>query len=256
MGKLAGKVSLITGATGGIGEATAKLFLDEGARVMLVGRSAAKLAETTARLGAQEGLAHFVADAVDEKQTAAAVAETVARFGGLDILFANAGVEGEVAPVDSVTGSVFESVLRTNVLGVWLSMKHCIEPMKQRGGGSMIATASIAGLRGMAAVAPYVASKHAVIGLVKSAALELAPLRIRVNAIAPGPIDNRMIRSLEEQLMPDTPDAVRAGMTARVPLGRYGTNEEVALLTAFLAGDDSSYCTGSVFSIDGGMSAG
>ncbi|MGE0130728.1 MAG: SDR family NAD(P)-dependent oxidoreductase [Blastocatellales bacterium] len=134
--RLAGKVAIITGATGGIGEATAKLFLQEGASVMLVGRSADKLKETRDRLNADTRLAHFVADAADEDATAAAVAATIKAFGGVDILFANAGAEGIVNPVESIRRTDFEHVLQTNVIGVWLAMKYCVEPMKQRYGTS------------------------------------------------------------------------------------------------------------------------
>ena len=259
MAKLHGKIALITGATGGIGEATAKLFLQEGASVMLVGRSAEKLAETRGRLVVKLGverLSHFVADAADEQATAAAVAATVKAFGGLDILLANAGTEGTFKPMDALTLAEFEQVLRTNVAGVWLAMKYCVAPMRQRGGGSMIAMASMAGLRGFANCTPYVASKHAVCGMVKSAALELAPSGIRVNAIAPGPIDNRMVQSIETQLSPDDPGLVSEGLKAQIPLKRYGTNEEVARMALFLACEDSAYCTGGIFSIDGGYTAG
>ena len=254
--RLAGKTAIVTGATGGIGEATATLFLEVGANVMLVGRSLAKLQEIRDRLGPLSGLEIFVADAIDEHATAAAVSETVKAFDGVDILFANAGTEGVIKPFESIRMADFEDVPRTNVIGVWLAMKHCVEPMKQRGGGSMIATASIAGLRGFAAAAPYIASKHAVIGFVKTAALELGSVGIRVNAIAPGPIDNRMIHSLESQLSPENPDAVRQALCAKIAMGRYGTNEEVARLAVFLASDDSSYCTGESFAIDGGYLAG
>src|SRR5688500_6896979 len=196
--RLEGKVAIITGATGGIGEATAKLFLNQGASVMLVGRSKEKLKATRERL-AHNNLADFVADAADEEATAAAVAATVEKFGGVDILLANAGTEGRLNPIEALSRQDFEEVLQTNVIGVWLSMKYCVEPMKQRGGGSIIAMASIAGLIGSPTMAPYIASKHAVTGLVKTAAWELGAFKIRVNAIAPGPIDNRMIRSLETQ---------------------------------------------------------
>ncbi|MGI8735444.1 MAG: SDR family NAD(P)-dependent oxidoreductase [Pyrinomonadaceae bacterium] len=253
--RLAGKVAIITGATGGIGEATAKLFLQEGARVMLVARSAEKLKETRDRLAEEKGLAHFVADAADEEGTAAAVAATAKAFGGIDILLANAGTEGSVKPLESQSLKEFEQVLRTNVVGVWLAMKYCVEPMKMRGGGSMIAMASIAGLIGFPGVAPYIASKHAVCGLVKTAALELGASKIRVNAIAPGPIANRMIRSLESQMSPENPEAVHDGLTALIALQRYGTNEEVAHLAAFLASDEASYCSGGVYMIDGGFTA-
>ena len=171
--RLAGKVAIITGATGGIGEATAKLFLSEGASVMLVARSAEKLKATCERLGANARLAKFVADATDEAATAAAVDETMKSFGGVDILLANAGTEGSIKPLDAHTFADFEAVLRTNVLGVWLAMKYCVAPMKQRGGGSMIAISSIAGVTGSPGLAPYNASKHAVLGLVRSAAVEL-----------------------------------------------------------------------------------
>ena len=253
--RLDGKVAIITGATGGIGEAMAKRFLEEGASVMLVGRSAEKLKATRERLAAKNYLADFVAEAADEAATAAAVDATVKAFGGVDILIANAGTEGKVALIEDQTFENFEDVLRTNVVGVWLSMKYCVEPMKKRGGGSIIAMSSIAGMIGVPAAAPYIASKHAVYGLVKTAALEFGAFGIRVNAIGPGPIDNRMIRSIETQLSPDDPDAMREGFSQLIALKRYGTNEEVANLALFLASDEASYCTGSIHMIDGGFTA-
>lgn len=253
--RLDGKVAIITGATGGIGEATAKLFLREGANVMLVGRSAEKLKATRERFGVSNKVAHFVAEAADEEATAAAVAATIETFGGVDILLANAGTEGRLNPIEALSRQDFEEVLQTNVIGVWLSMKYCVEPMKQRGGGSIIAMASIAGVIGSPTMAPYIASKHAVNGLVKTAAWELGAFKIRVNAIAPGPIDNRMIRSLETQYSPEDPDAVRSDLLTKIALQRYGTNEEVAQLALFLASDESSYCSGSMHLIDGGWTA-
>ena len=253
--RLTGKVAIITGATGGIGEATAKRFLQEGASVMLVGRSADKLKETRDRLALDTGVAHFVADAADEEATAAAVAATITAFGSVDILFANAGTEGKVNPLAAINRADFEQVLQTNVIGVWLAMKYCVEPMKQRGGGSMIVTASIAGVVGFAGAAPYIASKHAVNGLVKTAALELSEAGIRVNAIAPGFIDNDMIHRITAQFAPENPAAMRDGLTALVPLKRYGTSEEVANLALFLASDESTYCTGAVHILDGGYTA-
>ena len=130
--RLDGKVAIITGATGGIGEATAKRFLEEGSSVMLVGRSAEKLRETRERLAEYDAVTDFVAEATDEKATAAAVAATVDAFGGVDILIANAGTEGKIALIEDQTVENFEDVLRTNVIGVWLSMKYCVEPMKKR----------------------------------------------------------------------------------------------------------------------------
>ena len=253
--RLNGKVAIVTGATGGIGEATAKRFLEEGASVMLVGRSADKLKETLERLTATGNVATSVADATDEQATAAAVAATVAAFGGVDVLMANAGTEGNFAPIESLTAADFEDVLRTNVIGVWLSMKCCVEPMKKRGGGSIVAVASIAGSIGFPTMAPYIASKHAVNGLVKTAALELAALGVRVNAISPGPIDNRMMRSVESQIGSEDPVGTYEHLKTLVPMLRYGTNEEVANLALFLASDEASYCTGSIHMIDGGFTA-
>lgn len=222
---------------------------------MLVGRSAEKLKATRSRLAAYGNLADFVADAGDEEAASASVAATIEAFGGVDILMANAGTEGNFAPIESLTFGEFETVLRTNVIGVWLAMKYCIEPMKRRGGGSMIALSSIAGMIGSPTMAPYTASKHAVFGLVKTAALELAASNIRVNAIGPGPIDNRMIRSLESQFNPEDPAAAHEFVLSKVPMRRYGTNEEVASLALFLASDESTFCTGGIHMIDGGFIA-
>jgi len=253
--RLDGKVAIITGATGGIGEATAKLFLELGAKVMLVARSADKLAATKSRLEAHGEVGGSLSDAADEAGMAAAVAATLDRFGGLDILIANAGTEGVCKPIEALSVEEFEDVMRTNVTGVWLAIKHCVAPLKARGGGSMVALSSIAGVIGFPAMAAYIASKHAVYGLVKTAALELGASNIRVNAVGPGPIDNRMIDSLQNQLAPDDPAALRSGIEATIAMRRYGTNEEVAHLLAFLASDASTYCNGSIYMVDGGFVA-
>ena len=253
--RLDGKVAIVTGATGGIGEATASLFLELGARVMLVARSGDKLAATKARLEPLGEVVGSIAEAADEAAFAAAVAATLERFGGLDILIANAGTEGVLAPIEELSVAEFEDTMRTNVTGVWLSMKHCVAPLKARGGGSIVALSSIAGCIGFPAMAPYIASKHAVYGLVKTAALELGAFNIRVNAVGPGPIDNRMIDALQKQLAPDDPAALRETIEATIPMKRYGTSEEVAHLLAFLASDAASYCNGSIHMIDGGYVA-
>ena len=255
MARLDGKVAIITGATGGIGEATAQLFLSEGAKVMLVGRSAEKLSASLERVGHEDSVGHFVADATDEAATSDAVAATVEAFGGVDILFANAGTEGVAKPLQEMTVEEFNHVLQTNVVGVWLTVKHCVAPMREGGGGSIIATASRVGLVGLPNASSYVASKHAVCGFVKTAALELAESGIRVNAIAPGPIDNRMMRSLEEQRSPDDPNAMHEVIKESIPMKRYGTNAEVAALALFLASDESSFSTGTIYTLDGGSNA-
>lgn len=253
--RLDDKVAIITGATGGIGEATANLFLDLGAKVMLVARSENKLAASRGRLEAHGEVNGCISDAADEAGIAAAVEATLDRFEGLDILIANAGTEGVVKPLEALSVDQFEDTMRTNVTGVWLAMKYCVAPLKARGGGSIIALSSIAGCIGFPGLAAYIASKHAVYGLVKTAALELGPFNIRVNAVGPGPIDNRMIDSLQRQLAPEDPAALRTGIEAGIAMRRYGANEEVAHLLAFLASDASSYCNGSIYMIDGGYVA-
>lgn len=254
--RLQDKVAIITGATGGIGEATARLFLDQGAKVMLVARSQDKLNATLEKLNGGDNVAHAIAEADNEEQTARAVQATVDTFGGVDILMANAGTEGLVSPIESQTYENWQQVLNVNVIGVWLSMKYCVEPMKARGGGSMIAISSVAGMTGFPGVAPYTASKHAVFGLVKTSAMELAESKIRVNAIGPGPIDNRMMHSLESQMSPDDSDAIHDVVEGMIPMKRYGTDQEVANMALFLGSDDSSYCTGSIHMVDGGFIAG
>ena len=251
MTRLEGKTALVTGATGGIGEATARRFLSEGANIMLAGRSVARLDATRTRLGDTPQIAQFVADPIDEAATANAVAATVEAFGGLDILFANAGTMGTAKPFEEQTLEEFEAVIRPNVTGVWLAMKHVVGPMKERGGGSIIATSSTAGLVGFPTVAPYAASKHAIAGLVKTAALELAEFGIRVNAVAPGPIETPLIQEYADKSGQDV-GTVQDWLADATPAKRMGTPEEVANLVVFLASDESSYCTGSIIPVDGG----
>jgi NAD(P)-dependent dehydrogenase (short-subunit alcohol dehydrogenase family) len=252
--RLDGKVALITGAAGGIGSATARLFLDLGAKVMAVDLDEAKLAEIQAKLGGESATA--VADSADEAAISAAIAATVDRFGTLDILVANAGTEGQLGPIDQLSVENFEHVLRVNVVGVWLAMKHAVPAMKAAGGGAIVATSSVAGIIGFPGLAPYAASKHAVAGLVQTAAMELAPANIRVNAVAPGPIDNRMMQSLGDQLGGGNPAAFRDFVNSRIPMARYGRNEEIAQLIAFLSSDAASYCNGGLYVADGGYLAG
>lgn len=254
-GRLVGKAALITGGTGGIGSATAKRFLAEGAAVMIVDRPGSPFDEVMAALGSTGELAHFEAEAADERATKAAFDAAVERFGRLDVTFANAGMEGVVRPLHEQRFEDVEEVLRVNVLGVWLAIKHSIAPMKAEGGGSIIATSSVAGVVGFPNLSPYVASKHAVVGLVRTAAAEVGPLGIRVNAINPGPIDNRMMRSLEGQMSPDDPEAVKSGIEANTLLRRYGRNEDVAGLALFLASDDAANITGALHLTDGGYTA-
>jgi NAD(P)-dependent dehydrogenase (short-subunit alcohol dehydrogenase family) len=253
MGKLEGKVAIITGATGGIGAATAGLFAGEGAKVMLVDRDALKLAELCREFGANGHWA--AADVSSQDDTRRYVGEAVRAFGGVDILFANAGIEGSVSPLVDLAPEVFDQVWAVNVRGVFLAIKYAAPEMAKRGGGSIVITSSIAALIGSRGLGAYVTSKHALTGLARTAALELSTDKIRVNTVNPGPIDNRMMRSIEEQAQPGQPEAVRQGFEGQVALGRYGSNVEIARMALFLASADSSYCTGGLFVADGGFTA-
>ena len=248
--RLDGKVAIVTGAAGGIGGATARLLVELGAKVMLTDRHGAKIS-----VDESDTVATAPADCADEPAIEALVAATVERFGKLDIMVANAGIEGALKPFDQLGVDEFEQVLRVNVLGAWLAMKHAAPAIKDAGGGAIVALSSVAGAIGFPGLAAYTASKHAVFGLVKVAAQELAPANIRVNAVAPGPIDNRMMQSLGDQLGGGDPAAFRTFIESRVPMGRYGTNEEIAQLVAFLASDAASYCTGGLYLADGGYVA-
>lgn len=251
--RLTGKVAIVTGATGGIGMATAELFVAEGARVVMTGRDGDRLAAAARPLGA--AVACVVGDVGDPATAERAVEEATRRYGGLHVLFANAGMEGRVAPLVDQQLEDFERVLRVNVLGTFSFIKHAAPRIAESGGGSIVITSSIGGVIGSPGLGPYIASKHAVIGLTKTAALELAPAGIRVNSVNPGPIDNRMMRSIEDQAAPGHGDMVKAAFVKQLPIGRYGTNEEIARLALFLASDESSFCTGGVFMADGGFTA-
>lgn len=254
MARLQDKVAVITGGAAGIGLATARLFVAEGARVLLVDVQEAALAAAVAKLGAAQASA-FVADVSDPAQVDAYVAAARTRYGRIDIYFANAGIEGAVHRLPECPVEDFDRVMAVNVRGVWLGLRAVIPVMAEGGGGSIVITSSLGGLRGMAKLSPYIASKHAVVGIMRAAALECAPLGIRVNTINPSPIATRMIEAIESGYAPGAPDKVRQRMAAAVPLRRYGQPEEVARLVLFLASDESSYCTGTTFPIDGGMSA-
>jgi len=252
-----GKIALITGAAGGIGRAAAVRFAAEGARVGLVDVSREGLRESLAAVEKAGGTGLTVeADvtrSADVTRYAAAVAE---RFGGIDCFFNNAGILGAVRPLVDYPEDVFDRVLAVNVKGVWLGIKTVAPLLRARGGGVIVNTASTAGLRGSRAnLVAYIASKHAVVGLTRTAALELAPDRIRVNAVCPSPIETDMVRQLEEGHNPANPSAVHDRMARVIPMRRYGTPEEVAALVTFLCSADAVYITGGIYPVDGGSMA-
>ncbi len=261
MARLEGKVALITGATGGIGSAAARLFAGEGARVALVDLDEAALRETVQSIG-EDKASYTVADVTQPDQTQTYVNEAVNRWGGIDAFLANAGIEGSLSSIPDYPVDVFDRVMAVNVRGVWLGIKYVVPVMQQRGGGSIVITSSTAGIGGTADMSAYTTSKHAVIGLMRTAAIEGAPSGIRVNTVNPAPIETRMMRSIEEMrvaALDDTSVTVelaKQSFADRIPLQRYGDPTEVARLMLFLASDDSSFCTGGVYMVDGGRSAG
>lgn len=254
MTRLKDKVAIITGAAGGIGAAMAKRFVSEGASVVLADLSEEALATVARELDGQR-VAICPVDVSSSEDVKRCVQVARDKFGGLDIMMANAGIEGRVGPITEYPDEEFERVLRTNVQGAFYSIKYSAPAIAERGGGAIVLTSSIAGLVAAQGLSAYVASKHAVMGLVKGAALELAPQGIRVVSINPGPINNRMMRSIEEQASPGAAQQVKQGFENLVALHRYGENDEIAALAAFVASDEASYCTGTSFVADGGFTA-
>jgi len=251
--RLDGKVAVITGAAGQIGAATVRLMAARGARIVAVDYNARALEQLTADRSPGPGYLPVVADVTDERAVAAYVEQVRRVMGRIDIFFNNAGVEGPVRPIAAYPLTDFLRVMAVNVTGTFLGLKHVIPTMAATGGGAIINTSSVAGLTGTPGICAYNASKHAVIGLTRSAAAEWAGRGIRINSVNPGPIESRMMRSLEEGLAPGSADTMRMKFNALIPAGRYGTPEEVAALVAFLASDEARYLHGAVFTIDGGL---
>jgi len=251
--RLAGNVAVITGGAGDIGQATAKLFVEQGASVVLVDRDEANLKRVVAQMD-NDAVSYAVADVCDEAQVRGFIDSALQRHGRIDTLFCNAGIEGVAAPVVDYPVEVFQRVLAVNVMGVMLCLKYGLPHLQKQGSGSVIITSSIAGLRAVPLFSAYVTSKHAVIGLMRSAVQETARSGVRINTIHPSPIAGRMMESIAEGAAPGAAAAARAQTEAGIPAGRYGEPEEVAHMALFLASDDSRFCTGGTYSVDGGMS--
>ena len=250
--RLEHKVAVITGGAGGIGKAAGGRFAAEGADVLLVDLNESALAKACEEIGSNR-VSYFVGDVTRAQDNQAMIVAATERYGGVDILLANAGIEGDVQSIVDYEESRFDAVMGVNVKGPFLGLKAAIPAIEKRGGGSIVITSSVAGLQGTANFSAYTASKHAVIGLMRSAALECVEKNIRVNTVNPSPVETRMMRSLEERFLPGHADAAKQQLTASIPLGRYAEPGEVAKLMLFLASDESEFVTGSVYQIDGGM---
>lgn len=250
MERLKNKVAIITGGGGGIGKATARLFLEEGAKVVIVDISKEVLEKASYELD-HENLSYCVADVSKANDNEKFVEHTLEVHDKIDIFFANAGIEGTSKPLAEYPEETFDKVIAVNLKGVWLGCKHVIPKMKE--GGSVLITSSVAGLKGFAGLGAYVATKHAVVGIMRTAALENAARKIRVNTIHPGPVNNDMMRRIEKDMDPKNPNEVMKGFEATVPFGRYVESSEIADMALFLASDDSKFITGRTHVVDGGM---
>ncbi|MEU2619569.1 glucose 1-dehydrogenase [Streptomyces sp. NPDC007157] len=243
-------VVLITGALTGIGRAAAVAFARQGANVVVTGRrdeAGKALVEELRELGSW---AEFInADVRNEDEVRAMVDETVTRFGRLDVAVNNAGTEGRPSPITDQSAQTYNATFDTNVLGVLLSMKHQVRVMQEQGSGSIVNISSTYGHEGAAGASVYVGSKHAVEGITKSVALEVAASGIRVNGVAPGPTDTGMLTRFT-----GTPEN-KAALVSEVPLARLGLSEEVANAIVFIASDQASFITGHILNADGGHSA-
>jgi NAD(P)-dependent dehydrogenase (short-subunit alcohol dehydrogenase family) len=252
MALLEGKVCVVTGAAGSLGLASSEAFLREGAKVMLVDRTEESLAAATKQLSAHsDRIATCAADVADTAETKKYIEAAVKKFGKIDVLFSNAGVSGVIAPIALYPDELFDQVMAVNVRASFLAIKYAQPHMND--GGSIIVTSSVVGVTSDPGICAYATSKHAVIGLVRTAAKELAARNIRVNVIAPGPIDNSFQKNIEDGITKATGRDGTKLLDSIIPLHRHAQAEEVARSVLFLASAQSSFSTGSVFMADGGM---
>jgi NAD(P)-dependent dehydrogenase (short-subunit alcohol dehydrogenase family) len=253
--RLDGRVAVVTGAAGVIGTATIRLLAERGARIVAVDRKPHDLQTAIRDLPASAEALAITADVSNEQEVAEYVRTAVDKFGIIDVFYNNAGVEGDIKPITDYSLEAFRRVLDVNVVGVFLGMKHVLPVMLKNNRGSIINTASIAGLVGSPHIAVYSASKHAVIGLTKSAAWECTATGVRVNCVCPGLIDSRMLSAIIDGRNPGNAPTPNEKIVERIPARRLGQASEVASIVAFLASDEASYVSGSAYTVDGGRTA-
>ena len=250
MTEFKGRHILVTGASTGIGRATARMLARRGARVSLIARSEATLQEAVAEIRSEGGAAAYgVADVGDKPALLSVFDIAEGAFGPIEGLFANAGMGGSFAPFSDYEDDMFDTVIRTNMTSVFWAMKRVLPGMVARKRGSIVITGSLASERGMANNPGYVASKHAVLGLARAAALEVAPSNVRVNCILPGLIETPLLHNIGGDDIP----AAMAFMGRNVPQGRVGTADETAEVAMFLLSDAASHVTGQGWAVDGGI---
>jgi NAD(P)-dependent dehydrogenase (short-subunit alcohol dehydrogenase family) len=254
MSRLPGKVAVITGAVSGIGLAATKLFVREGAQVLAIDIQAEALSDAFSAAGS--GVVPFVADITNEAQMERAMARAEEAFGGIDVLLANAGIFGTTSSFETSSIDNFIRVMNVNVTGTLITMKHAVPYLARRGGGSIIITSSVAALIGTPEGVAYTASKHALTGIMRVAACELAAKNIRANTVNPSPVDTPMMRVLEAEVCPEDPLHGRDKLMAANYLGSVVQPEEVAELMLFLASDAAKNCTGGIFVMDAGAQYG
>jgi 3alpha(or 20beta)-hydroxysteroid dehydrogenase len=250
---LRGQVAIVTGAGGGIGRAVSLALADAGARVLASDVSISDGEQTAALVRERGGTARFMpADVSRETDVVACVTTVKSDWGRIDILMNNAGWQGPIQPLVDCSVEMFDKVMNINVRGVFLGLKHVLPVMVAQRRGAVVNTASLAAYIGSHSLAPYAASKHAVLGLTKSAALEVARKGVRVNAVCPGPVDTPMIDAIEAAQAHGDAQALRAKRAATIPDGRYAKPEEIANLMVYLASDYASHITGQGIQINGG----
>jgi len=253
MGRLNGKRAIVTGAGSGIGRASALLFAKEGASVLAVDKTADAVEETAAKIKAAGGKAlAMAADAGSEADVEAYVKRAIAEFGGLDVVYANAGISGGLVPLFEQTVEHWQEILRVNLIGPFLAIKHAGRHMVAQKSGSIVCTASVAGLRANAGGNPYSASKAGVISLVQTAANSFYGTGVRVNAICPGLIETGMTKPIFDFARERGTDRNIGQLN---PMNRFGEPHEIAAMAAFLASDEASYVNGQAIAVDGGLSA-